>query len=156
MLRLVCESSDNALRSAALNALAGYDDPAIAVAVIKAYSSMPDDVIASAQSLLAARRGSANEFLKAIEAGSIDSHSVPREIVEKLILLPDPRSTGVVTRLLGTPETVTSAEVHARIDRFAAVVRDGSGAPKPGKKVFDQQCAAVMHSSARVESSAPT
>ena len=57
ILRLVCESSDNALQSAALNALAGYDDPTIPPAVMKAYSSMTDDVRAAAQSLLAARPG---------------------------------------------------------------------------------------------------
>ncbi len=90
MLRLACESSDNALRSAALNALTGYDDPAIAPAVIKACPSMTDDVLGAAQSLLVTRRTWANEFLAAIEAGTIDSHSVPREIVEKLLLLGDP------------------------------------------------------------------
>ncbi len=44
VLRLACQSSDNALRSAALDALAGYDDPAIADEVIKAYANMSDDV----------------------------------------------------------------------------------------------------------------
>ena len=111
MLRLACESSDNALRSAALIALTGYDDPAIAAAVIKACSSMPDDVLAAAQSLLAARRAWANEFLKAIEAGTIDSHSVPREIVEKLMLLGDPAINSVVTRLWGPSKPVSSAEL---------------------------------------------
>ena len=91
VLRLACQSSDNALRSAALTALAGYDDPAIAAAVIKAYASMPDDVLAAAQSLLAARRAWAIQFLEAIEAGTIDSHTVPREVVEKLLLLGDSR-----------------------------------------------------------------
>ena len=56
MLHLACESSDNALRCAALNALAGYDDPSIASAVISAWSNMPDDVLAAAQGLLVARR----------------------------------------------------------------------------------------------------
>ena len=37
MLRLACDSSDNAIRTASLLALAGYDDPAIAPAVLSAY-----------------------------------------------------------------------------------------------------------------------
>ena len=80
MLRLGCESSDNALRSAALFALTGYDDPAIAPAVIGAYSSMTDDVRAAAQSLLAARRVSASEFLKADREG----HHRPRQRLPRL------------------------------------------------------------------------
>ena len=52
VLRLACQSPDNALRSAALTALAGYDDPAIAAEVLKAYANMSDDVLAAAQNLL--------------------------------------------------------------------------------------------------------
>jgi putative heme-binding domain-containing protein len=141
MLRLGCESSDNALRSAALTALAGYDHPAIATEVIRVYANMPDDVQAAAQNLLAARRASAARFLKAIEAGTIDSHGVSPEIVEKLMLLGDPAITDPVTRIWGAVKPASSAELHARIDRLAAVIRDGSGIPKPGKKIFEQQCA---------------
>ncbi len=38
VLRLACQSSDNALRTAALATLAIYDDPAIGADVIKAYA----------------------------------------------------------------------------------------------------------------------
>ncbi len=45
VLRLACQSPDNALRSAALSALAAYDDPAIPDEVIKSYTNMSDDVL---------------------------------------------------------------------------------------------------------------
>jgi putative membrane-bound dehydrogenase-like protein len=141
LLRLGCESSDNALRSGALNALAGYDDPAIPPAVLNAYSGMTDDVRAAAQSLLAARRVSASQFLKAIETGTIDPLSVSRQVAEKLVLLGDPAISNRATRLLGAVKPATRAELQARIDRLASVIREGSGIPKPGKKIFDQQCA---------------
>ncbi len=141
MLRLACESSDNALRCAALIALTGYDDPAIAPSVIKACSNMPDDVLAAAQTMLASRRPWAHEFIKAIEAGTIESHSVPREIAEKLMLLGDAAINTSVIRLWGPLKPASTAEHHARIARFAAVIREGSGIPKPGKKIFEQQCA---------------
>ena len=141
MLRLVCESSDNALRSAALIALTGYDDPTVPSAVIKACSSMPDDVLAAAQSMLASRRAWAHEFLKSIEASTIDAHSVPKEIVEKLALLGDPAINSTITHLWGPLKPVSTAEHHARIARFAAMIGEGSGIPKPGKQIFEQQCA---------------
>ena len=142
MLRLGCESSDNALRSAALTALAGYDDPAIAV---RGDQGLCQHARRRAGRRPEPARGSTrarqHEFLKAIEAGTIDSHSVPREIVEKLMLLGDPAINSAVTRLWGPVKPASSAELHARIDRLAAVIREGSGIPKPGKKIFDQQCA---------------
>ncbi|MFI5456398.1 MAG: PVC-type heme-binding CxxCH protein [Isosphaerales bacterium] len=140
VLRLACQSSDNALRTTALTALGGYDDPAIAVEVLKAYANMSDDVVAAAQSLLAARRTWAAQFLEAIEARAIDSHTVPREVVEKLLLLGDSRIDALATRLFGPIKPASSAELHARIDRLAMLIRAGTGVPKPGKQIFDQQC----------------
>jgi putative heme-binding domain-containing protein len=141
MLRLACESSDNALRAASLLALAAYDDPAIAPAVLSAYPSMTDDVRAAAQSLLVTRRASASLFLKGIENGAIDRESVSRETTEKLVLLGDPEITKLATRLFGPVNVTSNAELHARIDRLASVIREGSGIPKPGKKIFERQCA---------------
>ena len=141
VLHLACESHDNALRAVALAALTAYDDAGIADPVLKAYPNMSDDVLAAAQSLLVARRPWASRFLGAIEAGTIESHSVPREIIERLLMLGDARVTDRATRLWGPVKAATSAELHARIDRLAAVVRAGSGVPKPGKQIFDQHCA---------------
>ncbi len=141
LLRIACQSADNVLRTAALTALNGYDDPTIAAAVLEACAGMPDDVLAAAQTLLASRRGWAIQFLEAIEARTIDSHTVPREVVEKLLLLNDSRINAVVARLFGPIKPATSAELHARIDRLVTVIRAGSGVPKPGKQLFDQHCA---------------
>jgi putative membrane-bound dehydrogenase-like protein len=141
LLRLACQSPDNALRTAALNSLVGYDDPAIAPSVLAAYSNMSDDVLAAAQSLLATRRSWAARFLDAIEAHTIDPHTVPREVVERLLLLGDSRIADRATKLFGPIQPATSAELHARIDQLASVVRGGSGVPKPGKQIFDHACA---------------
>jgi putative heme-binding domain-containing protein len=141
VLRLATDSPDNALRGAALSALAGYNDPTIAVEVLKTYPNMSDDVLAAAQNLLVSRRPWAARFLAAIESRAIDAQTVPREVVEKLLLLGDTKITARATRLFGPIHTATSAELRAQIDRLATTVRAGSGVPKPGKQIFDQQCA---------------
>lgn len=123
VLRLACQSSDNALRSAALYALAGYDDPAIPNEVITAYVNMSDDVRASAQSLLVTRRAWAARFLEAIEGQTIDPRTVPREVVEKLLLLGDAKINALATKLFGPIKPATSAELHSQIDRLAASTR---------------------------------
>ena len=62
-------------------------------------------------------------------------------MVEKLLV---PGETGIadrVARLFGPIRPATSAELRAEVERLAAVVRAGSGIPKPGKAIFDRQCA---------------
>jgi putative heme-binding domain-containing protein len=141
VLRLACESPDNALRASSLAALSPYDDPAIATAVLSSYANMSEDVRAAAQNLLAMRSSWAKQFLSAIESKAVDSRGVPREIIEKLSLLADSGISGRLSRIFGPIRPATSTEHHARIDRFARDIRAGSGVPKPGKQLFDQQCA---------------
>jgi putative heme-binding domain-containing protein len=141
VLRLACQSPDNALRSAALGTLTGYDDPAIPDEVIKSYTNMSDDVQASAQGLLVTRRAWAARFLEAIDGHVIDSRTVPREVTEKLLLLGDMRINVMATRLFGPIKPATSIELYGQINRLAALIRAGSGIPKPGKQIFDKQCA---------------
>src|SRR5204863_3264 len=45
------------------------------------------------------------------------------------------------TRSFGPIRPAASAELRARVDRLAAVVRAGAGVPKPGKRIFDRNCA---------------
>jgi putative heme-binding domain-containing protein len=102
---------------------------------------MSDDVLASGQNLLTSRRAWAEQFLEAMEAHVIDPGTVPREIVGKLTMLGDARITARANKLFGPIKPATSAELHAQIERLAAVVRAGSGVPKPGKQIFDRTCA---------------
>ena len=71
---------------------------------------------------------------------SIDPRTVPREVVEKLLLLGDAKVTALANQAFGAIKPSTSAELHAQIDRLAALIGSGSGVPKPGKQLFDQQC----------------
>ena len=137
-------------------ALAAYDDPAIAAEVLAAYPNMSDDVQSAAQGLLATRRTWAARFVEAIEARSIDAQTVPREVVEKLVVLGDPQLTERVSRLFGPRPAVDSGELRAEVDRLAAVVRSGSGVPKPGKQLFDRTCALPHALLAGAARSAPT
>jgi putative membrane-bound dehydrogenase-like protein len=140
VLALATGSTDSAVRSAALAALALYDDPGIAGSVLTAYPGMSDDVQAAAQSLLVSRRAWAVAFLEAVERHRIDPHTVPREAVEKLLLLGDAAITARADRQFGPIRPATSAELRASVDRLASVVRAGTGVPKPGKQVFDRLC----------------
>ena len=141
LLKLAAHSSDNALRTAALAALAAYDDPKIAAEVLAAYPQMSDDVQSAALGLLATRRNSAGRLLDAIENRTIDAKTFPRELAERMVLLNDPDLSARLTRLLGPIRPATPADLRAEVDRLAAASRSGSGVPKPGKALFDRTCA---------------
>ena len=142
VLRLACQSADNALRTAALTALTGYDDPAIAAAVLAGLcqhvrrragcrpdlARVPPRV---GRSIPGGDRGPDDRF----------PHSPPRGRREAASSRTTPESMPSSTRLFGPIKPATSAELHARIDRLATVIRAGSGVPKPGKQLFDQHCA---------------
>ena len=114
VLRLACHSPDNALRSAAMSALAAYDDPGIAGEVLATYANMSDDVQSAAQSLLASRRSWAARFLEAIESRSIDPQTIPREVVEKLAMLGDPQLTERVSRRIRAGPAVDGRRAAGR------------------------------------------
>jgi putative heme-binding domain-containing protein len=141
LLNLGCHSPDNALRAAALAALANYDDSAIAGEVLKTYGSLSDDLLAAVQGLLVSRRGWAMQFLEAMDERTVDPRTVPREIVERLLLLGDPRIKERTVRHFGEIKPASSAELQELISRLAAFVRSGPGVPKPGRQLFLDQCA---------------
>jgi len=141
ILDVARSSPINPLRSAALSALAVYDDPAIADEVLKVYATLPDDVLASAWSLLAARRSWAASFLSAAADGRVDPRSIPREVVDQLRALKDPKVDELAARAFGPPASESAAGAKERIARLAAVARSGGGTPKAGRAVFEDRCA---------------
>lgn len=137
---LALQSPINPLRSAALGALAVYDDPAIADAVLATYGSLPEDVLASARDLLATRRPWATTLLEAAAAGRVDPRSIPRDVVSRLRTLKDPKVDALADRLFGPASAGTATERKDRIARLAEIARAGGGTPKPGRALFQQRC----------------
>ena len=157
VLRLACHSPDNALRAAALSALAAYDDPAIAAEVLAAYANMSDDVQAAAQSLLASRRAWAARFLEAIEARTIDPQTVPREVVEKLLLLGDPRLTDrVVAAVRADPAGDARPSCAPRSTAWPPWSAPARASPSRASSSSTGTVRAATPSSARAARSVPT
>lgn len=140
ILAIALRSPVNPIRSAALQALIVYDDPGIADEVLKTYGSLSDDVLASAQSLLASRRPWALAFLEAIDAGRIDRQTVPREITARFFLLRDDRVTELATRCFGPPPAAGAPIDHSRIAELTSIIRSGVGVPKAGRQIYMERC----------------
>jgi len=88
LLKLLGDSRDDAVRSAALAALAAFDDPTIAPEIIRAWPELTDDVRLVAVSVLASRRGWALDLLSAVNAGRIDRALISSDVAPPHDCLP--------------------------------------------------------------------
>jgi putative membrane-bound dehydrogenase-like protein len=141
LLKLLHSTSDDGLRVAALAALARYDAPEIAPAVLAGYAQWTDEVRSVAQSVLAGRKSSSLALLEAIEAGELDASTIPPDIARQLTVHRDPRIAELVTKHFGSVEGATTAQMQEQIARLGDTIRNGSGSPYSGKKLFTASCA---------------
>jgi len=140
ILDIARRSPVNPIRSAALQALLIYDDPKIADEVLKTYGSLSDDVLASAQNLLASRRSWALTFLEAVDSGRVDRGTVPREIASRFFLLKDERIAELATRCFGPIAPAGSPLDQARAAELTSIIRSGVGVPKAGQQIYIERC----------------
>jgi putative heme-binding domain-containing protein len=141
LLNLVEHTPDDALRSAALTALAQYNDPAVGSAILGLYGKFTDDARGVAQSALVSRKAWALLLLAAVEQGKIDKATIPPDVVRKLTVYHDERLAKLVAKHWSNLEGATTAEMQKEIARLDTVLHTGKGSPYPGKKLFSATCA---------------
>ncbi len=141
LLKLLEESHDDKLRMAVLTALAPYDDPAIAPAVIRAWRGMSETVQPVAASILASRKAWALELLTAVNANRVDRAGISTDVVRRMTVFRDERIAQLITRHFGSVEGATTAEMQREIERLAKALKAQNGDPYQGKKLFNTQCA---------------
>jgi putative heme-binding domain-containing protein len=141
LLRIVT-AGDATLSHAALTALQGYDDPAVGTAVVAAISKLPSDARTGAFTLLASRAAWALPLLEAVDAGRVAKRDVPQDVVRKLQLHSGARHKELYAKLWGGTRAPTTAEMQKQIERLAGVIRNGSGSPYEGQKLYMASCGA--------------
>lgn len=139
LLQLAVKSKDAPVRIAALASLQNVDDPSIAPAVLQSLDRWSMDEQIVALSLLGSRRGSRLALLEAVEAGKLASDQVPADVILQLRLISDPTVVDRVNRLWPEPDS-TLAEVREQVSHWEAILREGTGSPYEGKKLFAASC----------------
>jgi putative heme-binding domain-containing protein len=141
LLQLAVESSDSALRSAAMLALRRYDDSQIPASVLAVYPKLTEDERAAALRLLVSRGASAHVLLGAVEHGQIDPATVPADVLLELQWRPEEAVKTRVKKLFPHAGRVPAAELKEEIVRLQSVVAATPGTPKVGRELFAQHCA---------------
>ena len=140
LLKVVKESRNDALRSAALGTLQSYGTPEIGSSVLGLYKDMSDQVREVAQSLLASRRSWAEAFLMAIDGGQIDKQTVSEPTVRKLLLHESPKIAELCKKHWGELSGPSADEMRVQIEKLIGTISTGSGNPYQGKALYSQNC----------------
>jgi putative heme-binding domain-containing protein len=117
-----------AMRGAAVRALATFDDPATAPALLAAYGSFSGSEKRDALGTLASRPNYARPLLAAVAAGTVSTKDLTAELVRQLRNLKDEEINATLTKVYGTFREV-NADKQSEIDRFKRIFRAGGSTP---------------------------
>jgi putative heme-binding domain-containing protein len=94
-----------------------------------------------AQTVLASRGNWTRQFLEAVDAGTIDGDSLPLDVIRNMTIHRDDRIAELIGKHWGSVEGASTAQMQQQIERLSSVLRDGSGDPWEGKKIYTESCA---------------
>lgn len=133
--------TDDELRSGALRALAAYDDPATASAVIQAYPQFPARDRRDALATLASRPATAKALLAAVSKQQIPAVDLSADVIRNLRNLKDPDLDAAIAEVWGTVRDTPEDKI-SRIASYRDLIRGAGPAPDPslGRQVYAKTC----------------
>jgi putative membrane-bound dehydrogenase-like protein len=143
LFALIGASQPHALRTAAIEALGGFDRPEVAQGLVARYADLPEPLRDRVRSLLCARRAWADRLLSEIEAGRIAAQDLRPAQALQLAQISDPALTARLEAAWGRVPVANSAEKQARIAEVRGILPEGDkGDPRRGVAIFKEKCAA--------------
>ncbi len=141
LLKLIGDRREQRLHVAALGALQQFDDPGVGGEVVANFKDFDDGARLAAVTLLASRPEWSAQLLEAVDGGRISRSAIPRDALQKIRTHPGERLAELTRRLWGGERAPTTAGMQKEIEHYAAAVRNGSGDPYAGRKLFGATCA---------------
>ncbi|MCE9608846.1 MAG: ThuA domain-containing protein [Chthoniobacter sp.] len=141
LMKIVGNPSAQPLHQAALSALQPYDDDIIGGEVLACFGRLAPGARTAALALLASRTAWSLQLLEAVEAGKIAKASISQDAISKMKQHREPRVAELVEKHWAKKARPATAEMKAKTDRLAVVIRGGTGSPYDGQKIFGTSCA---------------
>jgi putative membrane-bound dehydrogenase-like protein len=138
---LLAHADADVLRGEACRALAGYDDPQIAPAVLAHWKSFPPAVRVEAINLLAGRVGWAKALLAAVGRKDVLRSDLNNNVILRMRGLRNAELNRQIEAVWGKVRDSSPAELNRLIERMRGAVANGTGSIERGRKVFENQCA---------------
>lgn len=141
LLRLIGSAEAEQIQTAALAALAYFDEPRIATDVQSAYAALPPGAKPRAIDLLCSRPAWAIGLLAAIDNKEIEPQAVTLDQVRQLLEHDDKQLLSLVTRIWGKIQPATPLQHQGRISAVSQLINRGKGDPRLGLQIFEKTCA---------------
>lgn len=133
---------DPTIRGQAIRALAAYEDPKAAAALLSAYATLRPEERRDALNTLAARLDSARALLAAVGKNQISSKDLSADVIRQLRNLKKPEIDADITKHWGSVRD-SSNERLARIAKYRDLLKtssSGKADPELGRTLFVKTC----------------
>jgi len=141
LLRLIGRAEVEPIQTAALAALAYFDESRIATDVRTSYTALHPGAKQRAIDLLCGRPAWAMTLLAAIDEKELDPHDVTLDQVRQLLEHDDQRLRTLVTRTWGQIQQATPLQQQGRISAVSQLISRGKGDPTLGLQIYEKNCA---------------
>jgi putative heme-binding domain-containing protein len=140
LLKLIADPRSEELRPAVLTALQRFDQPQVGTEVLNQFNNLTNSTRAAALTLLASRPSWSLQLLKAVDAGRISREAVSQDALQKIKAYSDTEIGEFVSKHWGKERVTTTADMKRQIEQYATSIRNGSGDPYEGRKLFNMSC----------------
>ena len=140
LLPLAGPEESPAVRAAALQALAAFNDDRIAEGLLREYAAMPPELRAQARAILFARPAWAMRLLQEVDRGTYDPKEIPVDELRRIALHGDADLDALVRKHWGGIKPGTPEEKLAEIRRLQNDLRAADGDAASGHELFKKHC----------------
>jgi putative membrane-bound dehydrogenase-like protein len=141
LLALLDRQESQALHLAALSALGGHDDPAVADALLAHYPAWNATLRDRLRDVLATRPNGARRLVEAIERGDVPAKDLPPAQVLQIVRLGDTELSRRIEKVWGRVPGPNSEEKRQRIAEIRGMMPEGDkGSAARGHALFLQHC----------------
>lgn len=141
LLKTLSATRDEGLRSNVLAGLQRYADDEIGQTIVDAFAQWPEETRLAAMMTLTTRRSWSRQLVDHIAAGKWEAGRVPASVVDGLALHNDPPLAADVAKLWPKVPPPNAEELAREIEKFSHVIRQTTGNPYAGRKLFADSCA---------------
>jgi putative heme-binding domain-containing protein len=140
LLQLITNPQEEELHPMALTALQQFDQPKIGKSVLSHFSDFNSAARSAALTLLSSRPAWSLQLLQEVDAGLINAESISPDALQKIKTYSDAELVQLVRKHWGRERVPTTEEMRHQIEQYASFVRNGSGDPYEGRKLFNMSC----------------
>ena len=134
------DPADEKARQAALAALAGFDSPAIAEAILAVWPKLTEESRSIAGATLARRVAWTERWLKACEKDQVDASTLPLDAQRAMRWLENEALQKTLEKRYPAPSGMNLVSADQAAEKMIPLLDEKPGDPYRGKKIYRTQC----------------